>query len=150
MPNATAIYARSADEQDLERQIADCRYLAGGKGWPVTDTYIDDDSKGRADRPALKRMLGDLESGRIDAVVMHALDRLPRTASGLEAFLAVCSRSGVRDLATVTGDIDLSTLQGLTAAHVLASVTANERATRIQRRAWRSAGRAPDGTSLTS
>jgi DNA invertase Pin-like site-specific DNA recombinase len=150
MPNATAIYARSADESDLDRQITDCRFLAESKGWPVAETYADDDSIGRAARPALKRMLEDLRRGRIDAVVMHTLDRMPRTASGLEEFLAVCGRAGVRDLATVTGEIDLSTLRGLTAAHVLASVTVNERATRTQQRAWRRVGRAPDGTSLSS
>jgi DNA invertase Pin-like site-specific DNA recombinase len=149
MPKATAVYARSASETDLDRQVTECRLLAAGMGWPVAETYVDDDSKGRASRPALKRMLGDLETGRIDAVVMSSLDRLPRTANGLEAFLAICSRAGVRDLATVAGEIDISTLPGLTAAHVLASVTAHERATRTQHRIWRVAGRAPDGTSLT-
>ncbi|MCU1490599.1 MAG: serine recombinase [Acidimicrobiaceae bacterium] len=147
MPNAAAIYARSADDPDLDRQITDCRQLARSKGWPVAETYVDDDSVGRASRPALRRLLDDLNVGRIDAVVMHALDRLPRTASGLEAVLAVCGRAGVRDLATVTGDVDLSTVDGLTAAHVLASVTAHERATRSQLRARRSVGGAPAGSS---
>jgi len=52
-------------------------------------------------------MLSDLEAGRVDGVIVHHLDRLHRRPRELEDFLDVCARAGVRDMACVTGEIDL-------------------------------------------
>ena len=51
------------------------------KGWPVVEVYADEGvsgTKAPEQRPALARLLADIEAGTIDAVIVLALDRLGR------------------------------------------------------------------------
>ena len=72
-----AIYARISSDRDgdqlgVRRQIEDCERLVARKGWHVAERYVDDDVsayKSRV-RPAYRRMLDDLRSGYLDAVVV--------------------------------------------------------------------------------
>src|SRR5262249_5270345 len=53
-------------------------------------------------------MLEEIEAGLIGAVVVYHADRLHRHPRELEGFIDLCQRKQTR-LATVTGEIDLST-----------------------------------------
>src|SRR5690606_34296832 len=93
-PRAAAIYCRISRDQRGEglgvaRQEEMCRKLAAEKGWPVVDVYVDNDLSAYSGsrRPAYERMLADLESGAIDAVLVVDQDRLTRRPSELEAFI---------------------------------------------------------------
>lgn len=48
MPQAAAIYARIPSVPDgsrlgVDRQVEDCKALAGSLGWPVVEVYVDND-----------------------------------------------------------------------------------------------------------
>src|SRR6202166_2426087 len=86
-----AVYTRKSSEEGLEMEFNSldaqreaCEsYIASqrGEGWVlVADRYDDGGvSGGTLDRPALKRLLADVEAGRIDIVVVYKVDRLSRS-----------------------------------------------------------------------
>ena len=132
-PKAAAIYARiSSDPSGLAagvtRQVEDCRAFAERRCWPVADVYVDNDTSAYSGkkRPEYERMLIDLASGIRDALIVYHLDRLHRRPSELEDFLDLCDRTGIRDLACVTGEIDLGTHDGRFHARILGAVARKE------------------------
>ena len=70
-------------------------------------------------------MLADIRDGAIGAVVAWDLDRLHRRPIELEAFMALADEKHLA-LATVSGDVDLSTAQGRLVARLKGSVAAHE------------------------
>jgi site-specific DNA recombinase len=139
-----AIYARISSDPDdtqlgVKRQLTDCRALAARKGWNAVREYVDNDvsaSTGNR-RPAYRQMLEDIKAGEIDAVVAWADDRLHRQPMELEEFFEITDAAGIKNLATVSGDLDLSTEDGKLKARILGAVAANESAKlkrRIQRK----------------
>lgn len=141
----TGIYARISEDRDetqlgVGRQVEDCEHGGAQRGWNVVDRYIDNDisayTGGR--RPEYERMLQDIADGRIDAVIVWHQDRLVRQPRELEHFFDVCDKAGVTHLASVTGDIDLSTHDGRLKARILGAVARNQSdaaSRRIQRKA---------------
>jgi site-specific DNA recombinase len=88
-----AIYTRKSSEEGLEqdfnsldaqREACDA-FIASQKreGWsPVGETYDDGGfSGGTMERPAFRRLLKDIDAGRIDVVVVYKVDRLTRSLS---------------------------------------------------------------------
>jgi site-specific DNA recombinase len=130
---AAAIYARisSDPEGDLlgvTRQIQDCQAVAQHRGWPVFDTYVDDDVsayRGKP-RPQYRRMLDDIRAGAVDAVIVWNSDRLHRNPKELEEFFEVCDAAGLTTMATASGDIDLATHEGRFTARILGAVARKE------------------------
>ena len=127
------IYVRIIDDRTdqhagVQRQEADCRQLAESRGWGVVAVYEDNDLsayRGK-ERPAYLRLLEGLKAGEIDAVVVWHLDRLHCHPKELEEFFETCDGPGVGDLATVTGDVDLSTGDGRFQARILGAVARKE------------------------
>src|SRR5262245_34298258 len=86
-----AIYTRKSSEEGLEQDFnsldaqfeASAAYVASQKheGWKALATRYDDGghSGGTLERPALKRLIADIESGKIDMVVVYKIDRLTRS-----------------------------------------------------------------------
>jgi DNA invertase Pin-like site-specific DNA recombinase len=133
MPTAAGIYARISEDRNGEmlgitRQVTDCDAYAALKGWPVVEHYCDDDFSAYSGkpRPAYRRLLEDIGTRRIDAVVVWHLDRLHRNPKELEEFFEVCDAAKVSHIATVTGDIDLSSHDGKFQARILGAVARKE------------------------
>src|SRR5215469_6927158 len=91
-PLRVAAYLRvSTDEQaesglGLGAQEEKIRAMCIVQGWPVPTFYVDDGVSGTmdiGDRPDGARLLADIDAGKIDAVIMAALDRLQRRAKRL-------------------------------------------------------------------
>lgn len=127
------IYARISSDRDgeglgVQRQLEDCEALASRKGWAVAERYVDSDVSAYSGRPRpeYERMLGDLAAGAIDGVVVWHLDRLHRRPQELETFFEVCERAAVKNLASVTGDVDLATHDGQFMARILGAVARKE------------------------
>jgi site-specific DNA recombinase len=123
----------------VKRQLEDCRKLAATRGWTVRGEYVDNDVSAWSGkrRPEYERMVTDLRDGLVDAVIVYNLDRLTRRPVELEEFIAVCEQVSVRDVATVTADIDLGTDDGLFMARIFAAFGAKEsgrRSARIKRK----------------
>jgi len=141
---SAAIYARISSDAEgtglgVARQLEDCRKLATDRGWPVGAEYVDNDVSAFSGKPRREyaRMLADLASGDRDAVIVYNLDRLHRRPVELEEFVTLCESVGVRDVATVTADIDLGNDDGLFMARIFAAFAAKEsgrKSARIRRK----------------
>lgn len=141
---AAAVYARISSDQagtalGVKRQVADCRQLASERGWTVAEEYVDNDVSAYSGkpRPAYARLVADLRAGVRDAVIVYNLDRLHRRPVELEDFVVLCEQVGVRDVATVTADIDLGNDDGLFMARIFAAFAAKEsgrRSARVKRK----------------
>jgi site-specific DNA recombinase len=102
-----AIYTRKSSEEGLEMEFnsldaqrESCEaYITSQKaeGWvPVPDHYDDGGfSGGNLDRPALKRLLADIESGMVDVVVVYKIDRLSRSLMDFSKLVEVFDRNAV-------------------------------------------------------
>jgi DNA invertase Pin-like site-specific DNA recombinase len=127
------IYARISSDREgdglgVARQIEDCELLAERKGWRVVEQYVDDDVSawsGRR-RPEYARSLADLEAGTINGLLVYDLDRLHRQPSELESFIDLCQRLRLTNVASVSGDIDLTTADGQFQARILGAVAKKE------------------------
>lgn len=71
-------------------------------------------------------MLRDLESGHRDGVIVWHFDRLRRHPIGLEEFVQVCTRAGVKPRRDPPWSFNLGSGDGLLIARLLAAVAANE------------------------
>jgi site-specific DNA recombinase len=93
----------------------------------VEDVYVDDDISAWSgkDRPEFERMVGDLRTRRIGAVLVWHLDRLTRHPRELEAFMDLCDELHV-ELGCVTGDVDLSSHIGRLTARMLGGLARYE------------------------
>ncbi|MGN6169713.1 MAG: recombinase family protein [Solirubrobacteraceae bacterium] len=139
------IYARISEDRDetqagVGRQVEDCERLAGIRGWKVVERYVDNDlSAYRGNkRPEYRRMLEDIGARRLDAVIVYHQDRLHRQPRELEEFFDACDAAGLTQLASVSGDIDLSTHDGRLKARILGAVARNQSdaaSRRLQRKA---------------
>lgn len=141
------IYARiSLDDGTalgVSRQVADCTAEAEKRGWTIVDRYVDNNvsASKKKPRPAYERLLGDVRSGRINAVIVWDVDRLTRKIMELETFIDFATEKGLA-LASVGGEIDLSTEQGKLTARIKGSVAryeAEQMGRRIARKAEQTA-----------
>ncbi len=94
----------------------------------MVDRYVDQDLSAYSGkrRPEYRRLLGEIEAGALDQVVVWHLDRLHRQPRELEEFLEVCDRSGGVGLASVTGMVDLASDDGQFTARILSAVAKKE------------------------
>ena len=133
-----AVYTRKSSEEGLEQAFnsldaqreACAAYIASQKaeGWlPVPDRYDDGGfSGGTLERPALKRLLADIEAGRIDIVVVYKLDRLSRSLMDFAKLAEVFERHGVT-FVSVTQSFNTTTSMGKLMLNVLLSFAQFER-----------------------
>jgi site-specific DNA recombinase len=127
------IYARISSDREgdnlaISRQLSDCEQLATRRGWEVAERYVDSDISAYSGklRPEYRRMLEEIEAGLIDAVVVYHADRLHRHPRELEQFMDTCERARLMKLATVSGDLDLSTHEGQLMARITGAVAKKE------------------------
>jgi len=96
-----AIYTRKSSEQGLEQEFnslhAQCKSgeadVASMKheGWvALPDQYNDGGfTGGKTDRPGCKRLMADIEAGKVDCVVVYKVDRLSRSLMDFARMMAV-------------------------------------------------------------
>jgi len=133
-----AIYTRKSSEEgldmefnSLDAQRESCEaYVASQKaeGWlPVPDHYDDGGfSGGNLERPALKRLLADIESGLVDVVVVYKIDRLSRSLMDFAKLVEVFDRNAVT-FVSVTQSFNTTTSMGRLTLNILLSFAQFER-----------------------
>jgi DNA invertase Pin-like site-specific DNA recombinase len=101
-----AIYTRKSSEEGLEQEFnslqAQCEaceaYIRSqrNEGWVLARTRYDDGgfSGGNVERPALQRMLADIQGGRIDIIVVYKVDRLTRSLADFARLVEVFDAPG--------------------------------------------------------
>ncbi|WP_232677534.1 recombinase family protein [Nocardioides sp. R-C-SC26] len=150
----------TGEGKSVQRQEEDCRKLAELRGWNVVRVETDNaiSAYGKVARPGWSAVLEAIERGEVDVVIAWHLDRMTRNMLDLEELCLLAESKGV-GVATVSGDIDLTTDVGRMVARILAAVAraeverkaARQKRANQQRRAegrnW-SSGWAPFGYEL--
>ena len=83
-------------------------------------------SGGTMERPALKRLLADIEAGQIDVIVVYKVDRLTRALSDFAKLVEVFDRRGV-SFVSITQQFNTTTSMGRLTLNVLLSFAQFER-----------------------
>jgi site-specific DNA recombinase len=133
-----AIYTRKSTEEGLEqefntldaqRESAEA-YIASqaGAGWAcLIDRYDDGGfTGGNMDRPALKRLMADIEAGKVDCVVVYKVDRLSRSLLDFARMMEAFERHKV-SFVSVTQQFNTASSMGRLVLNVLLSFAQFER-----------------------
>jgi site-specific DNA recombinase len=133
-----AVYTRKSSEEGLELEFnslhaqreAGLAYIASQKseGWIALPDHYDDGgiSGGTLERPALKRLLRDVEAGLIDVVVVYKIDRLSRSLTDFAKLVDVFERHNVT-FVSVTQQFNTTTSMGRLTLNILLSFAQFER-----------------------
>jgi DNA invertase Pin-like site-specific DNA recombinase len=133
-----AIYTRKSSEEGLEQdfnsldaQRESCEaFIASQKheGWIALKELYDDGGVSGAtmERPALRRLLADIEAGRIDTVVVYKVDRLTRSLGDFAKIVEVFDNRGV-SFVSVTQQFNTTTSMGRLTLNMLLSFAQFER-----------------------
>ena len=133
-----AVYTRKSSEEGLElefnslhAQRESCEaYIASQKqeGWVlVSDPYDDGGiSGGTLERPALQRLIADIEAGQVDVVVVYKIDRLSRSLMDFAKLVDVFDRHNVT-FVSVTQSFNTTTSMGRLTLNILLSFAQFER-----------------------
>jgi site-specific DNA recombinase len=133
-----AVYTRKSTEEGLEqafnsldaqRESAEA-YIAAQKheGWQLLPDRYDDGgfSGGNMDRPALKRLLADVEQGKVDAIVVYKVDRLSRSLLDFARIMQVFDAKNV-SFVSVTQQFNTTHSMGRLTLNILLSFAQFER-----------------------
>jgi DNA invertase Pin-like site-specific DNA recombinase len=133
-----AIYTRKSTEHGLEQEFnsLDAQRKAcesyiksqASQGWRVVATRYDDPaySGGNLERPALKRLLADIEAGKVDVVVVYKIDRLTRSLADFAKLVETFDARSISFVA-VTQQFNTTTSMGRLTLNVLLSFAQFER-----------------------
>jgi len=137
-PLRCAIYTRKSTEEgldqdfnslDAQREAAEA-YIQSqkGEGWEIVPDRYDDGgfSGGNMERPALARLLADIEAGRVNAVVVYKVDRLSRSLLDFSKIMEVLDGHRVA-FVSVTQQFNTATSMGRLILNVLLSFAQFER-----------------------
>jgi DNA invertase Pin-like site-specific DNA recombinase len=139
-----AIYTRKSTEAGLEQdfnsldaQREACEaYIKSQahEGWKLLPQCYDDGglSGGTLDRPALQRLLTDIEAGRVDVIVVYKVDRLTRSLTDFAKLVEVLDGQGV-SFVSVTQQFNTTTSMGRLTLNVLLSFAQFEREVTAER-----------------
>jgi site-specific DNA recombinase len=133
-----AIYTRKSTEEGLEQEFnsLDAQRESGEayiqsqmhEGWECLPGHYDDGgfTGGNMERPALRRLLADIEAGRVDGVVVYKVDRLSRSLLDFARMMETFDKHHV-SFVSVTQQFNTATSMGRLVLNVLLSFAQFER-----------------------
>ena len=133
-----AIYTRKSTDEGLDREFnsLDAQRESAeafitsqrNEGWSCVATRYDDGgfTGGNMERPALKRLLADIESGKIDCVVVYKVDRLSRSLLDFSRIIESFDKHGV-SFVSVTQQFNTTSSMGRLTLNILLSFAQFER-----------------------
>jgi DNA invertase Pin-like site-specific DNA recombinase len=139
-----AIYTRKSSEDGLEQEFnslhaqreACAAYVASQKheGWVLLPEAYDDGglSGGSLERPALQRLLEDMQAGRVDQIVVYKIDRLTRSLADFAKIVDVLDAAGA-SFVSVTQSFNTATSMGRLTLNMLLSFAQFEREVTAER-----------------
>src|SRR3981081_1928394 len=128
-----AVYTRKSSEEGLEQEFNSlhaqreaCEAFIrsqAGEGWRLIRAHYDDGGLSGAtmERPALQRLMTDIDKGLVDAVVVYKVDRLTRSLADFAKMVEVFDARGVSFVA-VTQQFNTTTSMGRLTLNVLLSL----------------------------
>jgi DNA invertase Pin-like site-specific DNA recombinase len=139
-----AIYTGKSTEEGLDQDFnsldaqreACAAFVTSQKheGWvELAESYDDGGfSGGSMERPALTRLLAEIEAGGIDVVVVYKVDRLTRSLADFARIVAIFDAAGV-SFVSVTQQFNTTTSMGRLTLNVLLSFAQFEREVTAER-----------------
>ena len=128
-------WSRSSTRLHAQREACEA-YVASqrSEGWALIREPYDDGgfSGGTLERPALKRLLADIEEGLVDVVVVYKIDRLSRSLMDFSKLVEVFDRAGVT-FVSVTQSFNTTTSMGRLTLNILLSFAQFEREVTAER-----------------
>lgn len=133
-----AIYTRKSTDEGLDQEFNSLdaqresgeAYVASqrGAGWECLPDHYDDGgfTGGNMDRPALRRLMADIEAGKVDCVVVYKVDRLSRSLLDFARMMETFEKHHV-SFVSVTQQFNTSTSMGRLVLNVLLSFAHFER-----------------------
>jgi site-specific DNA recombinase len=133
-----AIYTRKSTEEGLDQEFntLDAQRESGeafiksqaNEGWTCSAEKYDDGgyTGGNMDRPALKRLMADIEAGKSDCVVVYKVDRLSRSLLDFARMMEVFEKHNVA-FVSVTQQFNTASSMGRLILNVLLSFAQFER-----------------------
>lgn len=133
-----AIYTRKSTEEGLDQDFntLDAQREAGEayiksqmhEGWECLPDHYDDGgfTGANMERPALRRLLADIESGKVDAVIVYKVDRLSRSLLDFSRIMEVFDKRQV-SFVSVTQAFNTASSMGRLVLNVLLSFAQFER-----------------------
>ncbi|MFO0198501.1 MAG: recombinase family protein [Alphaproteobacteria bacterium] len=133
-----AVYTRKSTDEGLEKEFNSldaqreaCEaYIASqrSEGWVLVHDRYDDGgvSGGTLERPALKRLLADIEAGLVDVVVVYKIDRLSRSLMDFAKLVQIFDQNEVT-FVSVTQSFNTTTSMGRLTLNILLSFAQFER-----------------------
>ncbi|MBV6486904.1 MAG: hypothetical protein GHHEDOFH_00841 [Pseudorhodoplanes sp.] len=133
-----AIYTRKSTEHGLELEFTSldaqreaCEAYVKSQaheGWTALPTRYDDAaySGGSLDRPALQRLLNDIDKGKVDIIVVYKIDRLTRSLADFAKLVEVLDAKSISFVA-ITQQFNTTTSMGRLTLNILLSFAQFER-----------------------
>src|SRR6184192_3808443 len=133
-----AIYTRKSSEEGLEQEFNSLQaqneaceaYIRSQRheGWVLAKTRYADGgfSGGNMERPALQRLLADIQGGRIDIIVVYKVDRLTRSLADFARLVEIFDTQGM-SFVSVTQQFNTTSSMGRLTLNVLLSLAQFER-----------------------
>ncbi len=133
-----AIYTRKSSEDGLEqdfnslhaqREACEAYILSQRhEGWKCLSAPYDDGgiSGATMDRPALQRLLSDIQTKKVDVVVVYKVDRLTRSLADFARMVVIFDEAGI-SFVSVTQQFNTTTSMGRLTLNVLLSFAQFER-----------------------
>jgi len=117
-----AIYSRISsleDDQSRELQLRPLREYCSGRGWAISDVYVDVIGRGsNEDSAQLDRLMSAAHSGRFETVVVRSFYRFARSLSHLVTALEALNALEIGFI-SLKEQVDTSTPVGKTLLSVL-------------------------------
>lgn len=88
-------------------------------------------SSGNIERPALQRLIAEIETGRVDTVVVYKVGRLTRALSDFAKLVEICDRRGV-SFVSITQQFNTMTSMGRLTLNMLLSFAPNSSARSLE------------------
>ena len=133
-----AVYTRKSSEEgldmdfnSLDAQRESCEASIASQraeGWVLAADRYDDGgfSGGTLERPALKRLLADVNAGKVDVIVVYKIDRLSRSMLDFLNLVELFERHGVT-FVSVTQSFNTKDAMGRMALNILVTFAQFER-----------------------
>jgi DNA invertase Pin-like site-specific DNA recombinase len=139
-----AIYTRKSSEEGLEQEFnsldaqreACAAFVASqkGEGWILLADRYDDGgiSGGTLERPALQRLLADIDAGKVDRIIVYKVDRLTRSLTDFSKLVERFDAAGC-SFVSVTQSFNTATSMGRLTLNMLLSFAQFEREVTAER-----------------
>ena len=133
-----AIYTRKSTEEGLDKEFntleaqreAGENYVLSQKhqGWKIIPEHYDDGgfSGGNMNRPALERLLEDINAGKVDMIVVYKIDRLTRSLTDFSKMIEILKKNNC-SFVSVTQNFNTADSMGRLMLNILLSFAQFER-----------------------